>query len=61
MAGPFIHHNPPQGAACWEGCHFIGNPSIDERASPFSRRILFLPEAAAFVCGAGYHELYVNG
>jgi alpha-L-rhamnosidase len=58
-------HNPPKGVACWEGCHFIGNPSIDERAAPFFRRILFLPEeavsAAAFVCGVGYHELYING
>jgi alpha-L-rhamnosidase len=56
---------PPKGIACWEGCHFIGNPSIDETAAPFFRRKVLLPEevvsAAAFVCGVGYHELYVNG
>jgi alpha-L-rhamnosidase len=58
-------HVPPRGVACWEGCRFIGNPSIDERAAPFFRRKLLLPEevvsAAAFLCGVGYHELYING
>ncbi|MDR1566427.1 MAG: hypothetical protein LBS48_03980 [Treponema sp.] len=58
-------HIPPKGIACWEGCHFIGNPSIDETAAPFFRRKILLPtevvSAAAFVCGVGYHELYVNG
>jgi alpha-L-rhamnosidase len=58
-------HVPPKGIACWEGCHFIGNPSIDEMASPFFRRKILLPaevvSAAAFLCGVGYHELYING
>jgi alpha-L-rhamnosidase len=61
-----VHINdPPKGTACWEDCHFIGNLSIDEKASPFFRRMFSLPEeavsAVAFVCGVGYHELYVNG
>jgi alpha-L-rhamnosidase len=58
-------HVPPRGVACWEGCHFIGNNSIDEGAAPFFRRALVLPgevvSAAVFLCGVGYHELYVNG
>ncbi|MDR1024544.1 MAG: glycoside hydrolase family 78 protein [Treponema sp.] len=55
---------PPQGPACWEGCHFIGNPSIDEAASPFFLRNFHLPEeplsGTVFLCGLGYHELYLN-
>ncbi|MDR2617650.1 MAG: glycoside hydrolase family 78 protein [Treponema sp.] len=58
-------HIPPKGIACWEGCHFIGNPSINEKVSPFFRRNFTLSEevvsAAVFLCGVGYHELYING
>jgi alpha-L-rhamnosidase len=58
-------HVPPKGIACWEGCHFIGNNSINEAAAPFFRRKLVLPDkpvsAAVFLCGVGYHELYING
>jgi alpha-L-rhamnosidase len=58
-------HNPPAGTGCWEGCHFIGNPVIKETAAPFFRKKITLSEevvsAAVFLCGVGYHELYING
>jgi alpha-L-rhamnosidase len=58
-------HVPPKGVACWEGCHFIGNNSINDEAAPFFRRKFTLPaapvSAAVFLCGVGYHELYING
>ncbi|MDR2375574.1 MAG: family 78 glycoside hydrolase catalytic domain [Treponema sp.] len=58
-------HVPPKGVACWEGCHFIGNNEINEKAAPFFRKKLVLPReplsAAVFVCGLGFHELYING
>jgi alpha-L-rhamnosidase len=58
-------HVPPKGIACWEGCHFIGNNSIDKDAAPFFRKKIVLAaepvSAAVFVCGVGYHELYING
>ncbi|MDR1948700.1 MAG: glycoside hydrolase family 78 protein [Spirochaetaceae bacterium] len=58
-------HRPPRGLACWEGCHFIGNPLIDEMAAPFFRKRIALPDevvsAEAYLCGVGYHELYING
>jgi alpha-L-rhamnosidase len=54
-----------RSAACWDGCHFIGNPSIDDKAAPFFRKKIQLSEdvvsAKVFVCGVGYHELYING
>jgi alpha-L-rhamnosidase len=58
-------HLPPKGVACWDGCHFIGNNSINKDAAPFFRKNFVLEEepisAVVFVCGVGYHELYVNG
>lgn len=63
--GYMINHNPPAGAACWDGCHFIGNNSIDETAAPFFRKTFTLEEepvsAVVFLCGLGFHEFYVNG
>jgi hypothetical protein len=59
------NHQLPKGATCWEGCLYIGNPSIKEEAAPYSEKKVVLDDSPIFatvhVCLIGYHKLYLNG